>query len=120
MTETTLTETITFNGCDVTFETSIIDHVYTEVKVVKDGKQVICGPWGVNSRKFSPAAHEIIDPIVRRMELAVQGRTEESEAKRLAELEALLNLNDKDIVLDSVPDEEQQCRSDNRQRGQER
>ena len=36
------------------------------------------------------------------------------------ELEALLNLNEKDIVLDTVPDEEQQCRSDNRQRGQER
>lgn len=30
------------------------------------------------------------------------------------------NLNEKDIVLDTVPDEEQQCRSDNRQRGQER
>ena len=40
--------------------------------------------------------------------------------KRLAELEALLNLNEKDIVLDTVPDEDQQCRSDNRQRGQER
>ena len=42
------------------------------------------------------------------------------KSKRLAELEALLNLNEKDIVLDTVPDEEQQCRSDNRQRGQER
>ena len=42
------------------------------------------------------------------------------KSKRLAELEALLNLNEKDIVLDTVPDEDQQCRSDNRQRGQER
>ena len=42
------------------------------------------------------------------------------KSKRLAELEALLNLNEKDIVLDTVPNEDQQCRSDNRQRGQAR
>ena len=56
---------------------------------------------------------QLAQPFAQADELA-------EKSKRLAELEALLNLNDKDIVLDSVPDEEQQCRSDNRQRGQER
>ena len=39
------------------------------------------------------------------------------KSKRLAVLEGLLNMNDKDIVTDTEP--EQQCQTDNRQRGQE-
>lgn len=56
---------------------------------------------------------QLAQPFAQADELA-------EKSKRLAELEALLNLNEKDIVLDTVPDEDQQCRSDNRQRGQER
>lgn len=39
------------------------------------------------------------------------------KSKRLAVLEGLLNMNDKDIVTDTEP--EQQYQTDNRQRGQE-
>ena len=64
-------------------------------------------------KQLENAKEQLAQPFAQADELA-------EKSKRLAELEALLNLNDKDIVLDSVPDEEQQCRSDNRQRGQER
>ena len=64
-------------------------------------------------KQLENAKEQLAQPFAQADELA-------EKSKHLAELEALLNLNDKDIVLDSVPDEEQQCRSDNRQRGQER
>ena len=64
-------------------------------------------------KQLENAKEQLAQPFAQADELA-------EKSKRLAELEALLNLNDKDIVLDTVPDEEQQCRSDNRQRGQER
>lgn len=64
-------------------------------------------------KQLENAKEQLAQPFVQADELA-------EKSKRLAELEALLNLNEKDIVLDTVPDEEQQCRSDNRQRGQER
>ena len=64
-------------------------------------------------KQLENAKEQLAHPFVQADELA-------EKSKRLAELEALLNLNEKDIVLDTVPDEEQQCRSDNRQRGQER
>ena len=64
-------------------------------------------------KQLENAKEQLAQPFAQADEL-----TEKS--KRLAELEALLNLNEKDIVLDTVPDEDQQCRSDNRQRGQER
>lgn len=64
-------------------------------------------------KQLENAKEQLVQPFAQADELA-------EKSKRLAELEALLNLNEKDIVLDTVPDEEQQCRSDNRQRGQER
>lgn len=64
-------------------------------------------------KQLENAKEQLAQPFVQADELA-------EKSTRLAELEALLNLNEKDIVLDTVPDEEQQCRSDNRQRGQER
>lgn len=64
-------------------------------------------------KQLENAKEQLAQPFAQANELA-------EKSKRLAELEALLNLNEKDIVLDTVPDEEQQCRSDNRQRGQER
>lgn len=56
------------------------------------------------------AEEEVKRPFPQATEL-----TEKS--KRLAVLEGLLNMNDKDIVTDTEP--EQQCQTDNRQRGQE-
>lgn len=64
-------------------------------------------------KQLENAKEQLAQPFAQADELA-------EKSKHLAELEALLNLNEKDIVLDTVPDEEQQCRSDNRQRGQER
>lgn len=64
-------------------------------------------------KQLENAKEQLAQPFAQADELA-------EKSKRLAELETLLNLNEKDIVLDTVPDEEQQCRSDNRQRGQER
>ena len=64
-------------------------------------------------KQLENAKEQLAQPFAQADELA-------EKSKRLAELEALLNLNEKDIVLDTVPDEEQQCRSDNRQRGQDR
>lgn len=64
-------------------------------------------------KQLENAKEQLAQPFAQADELS-------EKSKRLAELEALLNLNEKDIVLDTVPDEEQQCRSDNRQRGQER
>ena len=64
-------------------------------------------------KQLENAKEQLAQPFAQTDELA-------EKSKRLAELEALLNLNEKDIVLDTVPDEDQQCRSDNRQRGQER
>lgn len=64
-------------------------------------------------KQLENAKEQLAQPFAQADELA-------EKSKRLAELEALLNLNEKDIVLDTMPDEEQQCRSDNRQRGQER
>ena len=59
---------------------------------------------------LSFAEEEVKRPFPQATEL-----TEKS--KRLAVLEGLLNMNDKDIVTDTEP--EQQCQTDNRQRGQE-
>ena len=64
-------------------------------------------------KQLENAKEQLAQPFAQADELA-------EKSKRLAELEALLNLNEKDIVLDAVPDEDQQCRSDNRQRGQDR
>ena len=64
-------------------------------------------------KQLENAEEQLAQPFAQADELA-------EKSKRLAELEALLNLNEKDIVLDTVPDENQPCRSDNRQRGQER
>ena len=64
-------------------------------------------------KQLENAKEQLVQPFAQADELA-------EKSKRLAELEALLNLNEKDIVLDTVPDEDQQCRSDNRQRGQAR
>ena len=64
-------------------------------------------------KQLENAKEQLAQPFAQADELA-------EKSKRLAELEALLNLNEKDIVLDTVPDEDQQCRSDNRQRRQER
>ena len=64
-------------------------------------------------KQLENAKEQLAQPFAQADELA-------EKSKRLAELEALLNLNEKDIVLDTVPDEDQQCRSDNRRRGQAR
>ena len=64
-------------------------------------------------KQLENAKEQLAQPFAQADELA-------EKSKRLAELEALLYLNEKDIVLDTVPDEDQQCRSDNRQRGQAR
>lgn len=64
-------------------------------------------------KQMENAKEQLAKPFAQADELA-------EKSKRLAELEALLNLNEKELVLDTVPDEDQQCRSDNRQRGQER
>ena len=63
-------------------------------------------------KQLENAKEQLAQPFAQADELA-------EKSKRLAVLEALLNLNEKDIVLDTVPDEDQPCRSDNRQRGQE-
>lgn len=64
-------------------------------------------------KQLENAKEQLAQPFAQADELA-------EKSKRLAELEALLNLNEKELVLDTVPDEDQQCRSDNRQRGQAR
>ena len=64
-------------------------------------------------KQLENAKDQLAQPFAQADELA-------EKSKRLAELEALLNLNEKELVLDTVPDEDQQCRSDERQRGQER
>lgn len=61
-------------------------------------------------QQLASAEEEVKRPFPQATEL-----TEKS--KRLAVLEGLLNINDKDIVTDTEP--EQQCQTDNRQRGQE-
>ena len=61
-------------------------------------------------QQLASAEKEVKRPFPQATEL-----TEKS--KRLAVLEGLLNMNDKDIVTDTEP--EQQCQTDNRQRGQE-
>ena len=61
-------------------------------------------------QQLASAEEEVKRPFPQATEL-----TEKS--KRLAVLEGLLNMNDKDIVTDTEP--EQQCQIDNRQRGQE-
>ena len=61
-------------------------------------------------QQLASAEEEVKRPFPHATEL-----TEKS--KRLAVLEGLLNMNDKDIVTDTEP--EQQCQTDNRQRGQE-
>lgn len=61
-------------------------------------------------QQLARAEEEVKRPFPQATEL-----TEKS--KRLAVLEGLLNMNDKDIVTDTEP--EQQCQTDNRQRGQE-
>ena len=61
-------------------------------------------------QQLASAEEEVKRPFSQATEL-----TEKS--KRLAVLEGLLNMNDKDIVTDTEP--EQQCQTDNRQRGQE-
>lgn len=61
-------------------------------------------------QQLASAEEEVKRPFPQATEL-----TEKS--KRLAVLEGLLNMNDKDIVTDTEP--EQQCQTDNRQRRQE-
>ncbi len=61
-------------------------------------------------QQLASAEEEVKRPFPQATEL-----TEKS--KRLAVLEGLLNMNDKDIVTDTEP--EQQCQTDYRQRGQE-
>ena len=61
-------------------------------------------------QQLASAEEEVKRPFPQATEL-----TEKS--KRLAVLEGLLNMNDKDIVTNTEP--EQQCQADNRQRGQE-
>ena len=61
-------------------------------------------------QQLASAEEEVKRPFPQATEL-----TEKS--KRLAVLEGLLNMNDKDIVTDTEP--EQQCQTDNRQCGQE-
>ena len=61
-------------------------------------------------QQLASAEEEVKRPFPQATEL-----TEKS--KRLAVLEGLLNMNDKDIVTDTEP--EQQCQTDNRQRVQE-
>ena len=61
-------------------------------------------------QQLASAEEEVKRPFPQATEL-----TEKS--KRLAVLEGLLNMNEKDIVTDTEP--EQQCQTDNRQRGQE-
>ena len=61
-------------------------------------------------QQLASAEEEVKRPFPQATEL-----TEKS--KCLAVLEGLLNMNDKDIVTDTEP--EQQCQTDNRQRGQE-
>ena len=61
-------------------------------------------------QQLASAEEEVKRPFPQATEL-----TEKS--KRIAVLEGLLNMNDKDIVTDTEP--EQQCQTDNRQRGQE-
>ena len=61
-------------------------------------------------QQLASAEEEVKRPFPQATELTEKG-------KRLAVLEGLLNMNDKDIVTDTEP--EQQCQIDNRQRGQE-
>ena len=61
-------------------------------------------------QQFASAEEEVKRPFPQAAELA-------EKSKRLAVLEGLLNMNDKDIVTDTEP--EQQCQTNNRQRGQE-
>ena len=61
-------------------------------------------------QQLASAEEEVKRPFPQAAELA-------EKSSRLAVLEGLLNMNDKDIVTDTEP--EQQCQTDNRQRGQE-
>ena len=61
-------------------------------------------------QQLASAEEEVKQPFPQAAELA-------EKSNRLAVLDGLLNMNDKDIVTDTEP--EQQCQTDNRQRGQE-
>ena len=61
-------------------------------------------------QQLASAEEEVKRPFPQAAELA-------EKSNRLAVLDGLLNMNDKDIVTDTEP--EQQCQTDNRQRGQE-
>ena len=61
-------------------------------------------------QQLASAEEEVKRPFPQAAELA-------EKSNRLAVLDGLLNMNDKDIVADTEP--EQQCQTDNRQRGQE-
>lgn len=63
-------------------------------------------------KQMENAKEALEQPFIQEQELA-------EKSKRLVELEALLNLNDKEIVLDATPEEDQEPRAANRQRGQE-
>lgn len=114
---------------------------YSEIRTEKgiyQGKRQICGtvlygflpPQGIRpdlygiepsiektrnmqiqlEQQLASAEEEVKRPFPQATELI-------EKSKRLAVLEGLLNMNDKDIVTDTEP--EQQCQTDNRQRGQE-
>lgn len=61
-------------------------------------------------QQLASAEEEVKRPFPQAAELA-------EKSNRLAVLDGLLNMNDKDIVTDTEP--EQQCQAANRQRGQE-
>ena len=103
-----------YKGFDLQIAYFAMDKMYLAYLVGSGINPVQLGADAVgNTVRLDNCLHNLPQPFVQADELA-------EKSKRLAELEALLNLNEKDIVLDTVPDEEQQCRSDNRQRGQER
>ena len=67
----------------------------------------------VQLHKQMENAKEVLEqPFVQERELA-------EKSQRLTELEALLNLNDNEIVLDATPEENQESRAASRQCGQE-
>ena len=71
------------------------------------------GPLGIELKNNIKNANEALEqPFVQEQELA-------EKSQRLTELEALLNLNDNEIVLDATPEENQESRAASRQCGQE-
>lgn len=81
-----ITETITINGAAVEVMGEDGYAPVISIKITKDGKTILEGLYCQVCVKLRPETQEQLKPVINRVKLAVRGRTEESEAARLAGL----------------------------------